>query len=69
MRGGIQIDDRTDCLASTNASIKILLKNGEHYWNSSLTYANIENLYATSSWEEIIEILLFFHDRLQRREE
>ena len=58
MKHGIQIDDRTDALATTNAPIKILYKhNTDMRWNRG--YENIENFYATNPWKEIIDILLY----------
>ena len=60
MDGGIQIDDRSDSLKSTNASVKILIKRGDFFWNNPLSYQNVENLYVASDWKQIAEILLFF---------
>lgn len=60
MTGGIQIDDRMDCLANTKASIKILIKNfNEFPWNNMYNTV-IDNLYAVNTWEEISEIYDFF---------
>lgn len=61
MKHGIQIDDRTDALAKTNAPIKILYRhNTDMTWNRD--YDGINNLYAANTWKEIIEILLFTKD-------
>ena len=61
MKHGIQIDDRTDSLAKTNAPIKILYRhNTDMMWNRN--YDGINNLYAVNTWKEIIEILLFAKD-------
>lgn len=61
MKHGIQIDDRTDALAKTNAPIKILYRhNTDMTWNRD--YDGINNLYAANTWKEIIEILLFAKD-------
>jgi hypothetical protein len=58
MRGGIQIDDRTDCLLSTNASIKILITNGRKLgWNK--IPVNEENFYVVQDWKEALEIINF----------
>jgi hypothetical protein len=52
----IQVDDRTDCLVGTNATLKILLKNHlERPWNK---YKGGEpNLYIASGWEDVIDII------------
>lgn len=57
----IQVDDRTDCLVGTNATLKILLKNHlERPWNK---YKGGEpNLYIASSWEDVIDIIKFYLD-------
>lgn len=61
MEGGIQVDDRRDCLVDTNAACKILITNNrERYWNKSVI--NADNFYRVSDWEEIQQILLFFND-------
>ena len=62
MQYGIQIDDRIDALRDTNASLKILIKNGDYHWNQAEYYANIPNLYVVHSWEEAIQIILFAYD-------
>ena len=58
MSGGIFIDDNIDCLRSSNASIKILIKNGvDTKWN------NVEpgdNVYIADDWGDIIKIVGFF---------
>lgn len=60
MTGGIQVDDRMDCLSNTKASIKILIKNfNEFPWNNMYNTV-IDNLYAVNTWEEISEIYDFF---------
>lgn len=57
MRGGIQIDDRTDALVSTTASCKMLLQNGIRVsWNKPQEGAN---LYVVQTWEEIGQVLDF----------
>ena len=63
MRKSVHIDDRIDALRSTNASVKILLKNGDYYWNEPEAYANIDNLYVCNNWDEITQILLFAYER------
>lgn len=61
MRHGIQIDDRTDNLITTNAPVKILYKHdSDMYWNRD--YENVNNLYAVNTWKEIIDILSFARD-------
>ena len=58
MSGGIFIDDNIDCLRSSNASIKILIKNGvDTKWN------NVEpgdDVYIADDWGDIIRIVGFF---------
>lgn len=57
MKGGIQIDDRTDALVSTTASCKMLLQNGIRVaWNRPKEGAN---LYVVQTWEEIGQVLDF----------
>lgn len=57
MRGGIQIDDRVDALTGTNASCKILLKNGRDLaWN---TPEPGNTLYIVNCWKEIGAVLRF----------
>lgn len=55
----IQIDDRTDCLNGTNATLKILLKNGmEKPWNK---YCGGEpNLYVANNWDDVKAIIEFY---------
>ena len=61
MKHGIQIDDRIDCLETTNAPIKILMKlYGDRYWNKN--YSNISNLYTVNGWEEAIQIIEFAYN-------
>lgn len=61
MKHGIQIDDRTDALANTNANIKILINNDRiRTWNQN--YENINNLYVARNWDEISQIVLFAYD-------
>ena len=63
MSGGIQIDDRADCLRDTNASVKILIQNGDRYWNNPTLCANApNNLYIVHNWNEVVEILLFIYN-------
>lgn len=63
MRHGIQVDDRIDCLESTNAPVKILLKMyGDHYWNLPEDYSGIPNLYVVTNWEEAIQIIDFAYN-------
>ena len=58
MKYGIHIDDRLECLKTTNAPIKILLKkHGVHYWNED--YTGVSNLYIVNTWEEAIQIVEF----------
>lgn len=59
MKGGIQIDDRTDSLLGTNASVRVLLQNSRRVsWNQ--TPIGEDNFYVTDTWEEIGELLEFF---------
>lgn len=60
MRDGIQIDDRIDCLRSSNAKLKILLKPREYHWNDITAYANIDNLYVVKNWKEAAAIIKFY---------
>lgn len=61
MKHGIQIDDRTDALANTNANVKILINNDRiRTWNQH--YENINNLYVARNWDEISQIVLFAYD-------
>lgn len=61
MKHGIQIDDRTDTLANTNANIKILINNDRiRTWNQN--YENINNLYVARNWDEIEQIVLFAYN-------
>ena len=57
MWGGIQVDDRYECL-NTNAKLKVLLKN-----NKDTTYNFVpdvrEDLYIINNLEELKEILMF----------
>ena len=63
MSGGIQIDDRADCLENTNAAVKILIRNGERYWNKPILCANMpNNVYIVNNWNEAIEIILFMYN-------
>lgn len=57
----IQVDDRTDCLLGTNATLKILLRNGtDKPWNR---YTGGEtNLYIANNWNEVADIIRFYHD-------
>lgn len=51
MRGGIQVDDRSDCLENTNATIKILITHRKKLdWNK--LPVNVENLYETADWND-----------------
>lgn len=60
MRGGIQIDDRCDCLYGTNAAAKILYTHGrDFYWNRTTEY-HIDNRYDCKDWDEITDVLMFF---------
>lgn len=56
MRGGIQIDDRFDCLCKTNASCKILIDNGRDLKWSRQT-KTIDGLYKARGWKDAGEIL------------
>lgn len=56
MRGGIQIDDRFDCLCETNASCKILIDNGRDLKWSRQT-KTIDGLYKARGWKDAGEIL------------
>ena len=59
MRGGIQVDDRMDCLINTNAAVKILLTHGRSLpWNQ--VEPNVENLYVVNNWHEAAEVIEFF---------
>lgn len=56
MSGGIQIDDRVSCL-NTNASVKILIKNGISVpWNHHKS-ENVGTLYVADTFEQVEEIL------------
>ena len=58
MSGGIQIDDHTDMLRSTNAKVKILITNGyKRRYNNILPN---EDIYVVDNWYEIEEILRFY---------
>ena len=60
MKNGIQVDDRTDCLTSSNAVIKILLTHSKELpWNE--TPINEENFYVMPGWEEAGETLEFIY--------
>ena len=57
MKGGIQIDDRTDALMSTTASCKVLIQNHlELPWNRPESGAN---LYVVQTWKDIGDMLSF----------
>lgn len=59
MLGGIQIDDRFDCLSHTNARRKLLLKNErDFYWNDT-SQELIEDLYIANNWKDIQDFLDF----------
>lgn len=61
---GIQIDDRSDELRSTNAKLKILLKNYRNFkWNKPIE--NLDNLYVVNDWDQIFEILDFYARNLE----
>ena len=59
MQGGIQIDDNYNNLKTTDASVKILLKNGigTNYNDYYLTSDNLQNLYIVDNIEEVVQIL------------
>lgn len=61
MLGGIQIDDNYNNLRSTDASVKILLKNeiATNYNDYYLTSDNLQNLYIVNTLDEIGQILEF----------
>ena len=61
MYGGIQIDDNYNNLRTTDASVKILLKNGigTNYNDYYLTSDNLQNLYIVDNIEEVVQILDF----------
>lgn len=61
MYGGIQIDDNYNNLKTTDASVKILLKNGigTNYNDYYLTSDNLQNLYIVDNVEEVVQILDF----------
>lgn len=58
MTGGIQIDDKYECLADSNASIKILL----NFRRFKERYKTVQNqqIYLVDNWAGIIECLKFF---------
>lgn len=58
MSGGIQIDDRVDCLKDTNAGVKILITNGRRFsWNDPEKCVGIENLYIVNNWDEATQVV------------
>lgn len=58
MSGGIQIDDRFDCMEKTGANVKILLTHGREFtWNRETR--PLDNLYIVKNWDEISQILEF----------
>lgn len=58
MKGGIQIDDRVDCLLSTNSTYKILFKNYNNYtWQ---LIPNNSNIYSANNWNEIENLIEYF---------
>ena len=60
MSNGIFIDDNIECLRNSNASIKILLKNGvDTEWNKVLPN---DEVYIVNDWYEALEIIEFFHN-------
>lgn len=60
MSDGIFIDDNIDCLRSSNAKIKILLKNNiDTRWNKLQPN---EDIYVVNNWEEIFRIIDFFYE-------
>lgn len=57
MSDGIFIDDNIECLRSSNAKIKILIKNDmETDWNKT----NNDEVYIVNTWKEIKDILDFY---------
>ena len=65
MSKGIQIDDTLDCLTTSNAKLKILLKDSplDFHWNRQVIHS--DDIYIAESWKDIIEIVTF----LQKAEE
>lgn len=60
MLGGIQIDDNYLCL-STNASIKVLLKDFRiNNLHKEFPEAGEDNMYVARDWNELFELLNFF---------
>lgn len=61
MMNGIQIDDMTENLKDTDASLKILFKNNkENELNRiNTTRLNLQNLYIVNDTKELIDILKF----------
>ena len=58
MSGGIQIDDRVDCMTGTNAAMKILVTWGRKLpWNKY--DGGIDNFYITKDMKEVAEICEF----------
>ena len=59
MSGGIFIDDNVDCLRTSNAKVKILIKNNvDTKWNEIKPN---EEIYVVNTWDEILEIIDFFY--------
>lgn len=59
MSGGIFIDDNIDCLRSSNAKVKILIKNNvDTKWNEIKPN---EEIYVVNTWDEILKIIDFFY--------
>lgn len=56
MKNDIYIDDRLDRLENSNAKIKILYNKNGFKWNRD--YANIDNLYVCTTWEEITDVVV-----------
>ena len=64
MADGVFIDDRVDNLLSTNAKIKILLKNYRDFeWNQLPSNTDIV---VCNSWEEIYDCVTFYHQYQQQ---
>ena len=57
MRDGVFIDDHVDCLHSSNAKIKILIKTNENAEWSKIEPN--EDIYVVNNWYEVYSILDF----------
>ena len=62
MKNCIQIDDRVDCLLSTNSKYKILFKNYNNYtWQ---TIPSNSEIYVANSWNDVENLIEYFRSDL-----